>query len=115
MLAATTPGSTALKSALATAIVALLVSSYALVQSETKGMAVICNAPVECTECMNVSADQRLARLAMHIDGKLWNPNSKALFQGLANLDGPQKVEQLRTRWAELGLASCPMADLLAE
>ena len=80
-------------------------------QSEAAGLRVICDAPLNCTDCMNAPPDLRMQMLAQHIDSNLRNGEARALFESLAAAEPATRQESLTGRAKQLGIEKCPLAD----
>ena len=89
--------------------------SLAACQSKDAGLQVVCDAPVDCADCMTVSPDQRQMALAKHITDKLSNSEVQALMETMANLPPEERLALFEGEARAAGLASCPMVDALKE
>ena len=73
-------------------------------QSEATGLRVICDAPLNCGECMNAPPDLRMQMLAQHIDSNLRNGEARTLFEALASADPATRHGSLTSRAKQLGI-----------
>ena len=92
----------------------LLVTSLAACQSEQAAMRVVCDAPLDCTECGQGAPDSRQTRLAQHISERLSNAKVRDMFDALAVADPASRQSLLNERAKAVGLDRCALADAMA-
>ncbi len=95
--------------------VILLALSFIACQSREAGLKVVCDAPVDCAECMSAAPEMRSMMLAQHITEKLSNAEVQALMERMATMSPEERYTLLEDEVRAAGLASCPLIDALKE
>ena len=93
-------------------LVPLLFALLSACQSYQDGVAVVCNAPLDCPECLDKSPDQRAYLLAKHIEDRLYNRQARALFKALGAADVQTKRTILQEEAKAAGLRDCPLTSI---
>ena len=76
-----------------------------------EAMRVFCDAPLHAEIPDDADPAEQMYALAAHIDARLENAEVRALFEALANVDGPDRAEYVQQAAARAGLEACPVVD----
>lgn len=74
-------------------------------------MRVLCNAPLDCSECAEAEVAMRPMVLAKHVEARLKNREVIALVLAAAEADSATHDKMLRDAAREAGLPNCPFVD----
>ena len=94
--------------------VSLLLLSLACGPFQTYGQAmqIICDAPMECTECNKADPAERVSMLAQYISERVYNREAIRVFSALAMAGPEDKARLLRSAAAEGGVTDCRFAEV---
>ena len=94
-------------------MILVFLSACFLAQSNAAGMAVICDSPKTCADCMTAAPDQQAYLLNQHIESRLYNIKARQTLDGLVMTHYTKRGEVLRQAATEAGLRECAFADLM--
>lgn len=80
--------------------------------TERGGVQRMCDAPLDCPDCMGYDDTMVQTMLAAHIDSGLYNSAAREVFINLAMQDGPSKGRFLREAASAAGIERCAWADV---
>jgi hypothetical protein len=80
-------------------------------QSFEEAMRIFCDAPLHAEIPDDADPAEQMYLLAKHIDERLENIEVRALFEALANVDGPDRAEHVLEAAQRAALEACPIVD----
>jgi hypothetical protein len=92
---------------------AILALSLALTacQSQHRAYTIVCNAPIDCTDCNSGSAAERQEKVSVYISERLRNREVKELFERIATADPATSQKSLEQAILAAGVESCPFTE----
>lgn len=95
----------------------IAVSAFAVVagcQSRSSALTAMCQAPVDCAECMQADPSSRMRLLAQHIESSISNGEVESLFESMANMSADERTTAMEQMLQEEGISECPMLEIWA-
>jgi len=85
-------------------------------QSYAQGMTKICQSPLEAAAQVAAAPDApaKATAAALWVSEHVTNAEARQLFGELAPLAPEQKAQKVRSAAAQVGIASCPLAEIWA-
>lgn len=95
-------------------VVGLAIGLAGCGQSYAQGMAKICQSPIEAAAQVAAAPDApaKATVAALWVSAHVTNAEARQLFSELAPLTPEQKAHKVRSAAAQVGIASCPLAEI---
>jgi hypothetical protein len=81
-------------------------------QSREEALQLMCNAPLDCRECIMAPPEERVLLLSDYISEGVSNPHVRALFESFRDLSQEQRRTALQDALQEAGIGQCEFLRL---
>ena len=83
-------------------------------QNYERGIQLICEAPLHCSECNTLPPAERITALGEYADKHLRNEDAKKAMATVRQTEPAKRAEALRALAELAGVPACPLADVMA-